>query len=375
MQRGGVVVELDQGGKPASTLADKRTQALDALVGEIAGDAPGDDAVAHQAVAKAQIGGPQDAFTQDAAMGMHERKRRVVANRPDVAEVIGQPLELSHECAQPNGAPWRLDLQGGFDGASESDTVGDGAVARRTPGEARSAPDIRASHESFDTFVGIAQPLFEADHSLPGRRKPEMAGLDDAGMHGADGDFMQALPFARQKGIGRGLRRAFTCAERMADAPSTMVKPRPRIGRFAGLQTKQVTNGRFEMKGRGMDQRDRRKFTVRALHADNAHLARGLIVQRHVDIVLVSPQAEQSQVLRRELLDRVAPSFRSYDGTQPRTMMGNFASLPDQFGEHRGVRHVLPQPPGHVLKPVHQRWRQIKAGTKHEHQMRIEGYV
>ncbi len=88
--------------------------------------------------------------------------------------------------------------------------------------------------------------------------------------------------------------------------------------------------------------RDRRKPSVRARQADDAELAGGLVAQRHVDAVLVAPEAEQSPVLRGKTLDGGAPSLFRHDGAQPRTVMRDFMPLLDQRGEREGARHGLP---------------------------------
>ncbi len=65
-------------------------------------DAARHDAVHHQAMAEAGVGRAQHALAQDAAVGVHEREGGVVADRADVAEMIGEALELGHQRAQPD---------------------------------------------------------------------------------------------------------------------------------------------------------------------------------------------------------------------------------------------------------------------------------
>ena len=87
---------------------------------------PGDDAIHHQPVAEAGCGRAQDMLAQHRAMGVHEREGGVVADRADVAEMIGEAFEFGHQRAQPHRARRHLDTQGGLDGAREG-------VARRRP--------------------------------------------------------------------------------------------------------------------------------------------------------------------------------------------------------------------------------------------------
>ena len=101
----------------------------------------------------------------------------------------------------------RLDAERGLDGAGEGERVGDGAVARDAAGEpapprSRSAP----AHQPLDALVHVAEPLLEAHHGLAVGGEAEMAGLDDAGVHRADRDLVQALALDRQERVGR--RRA-----------------------------------------------------------------------------------------------------------------------------------------------------------------------
>ena len=92
---------------PTSAPKDRRS-----ALAHIGGDAAGDDAVHHQPVAEAGVGGAQHALAQDAAMRMDQREGGVVADGADVAEVVGEPLQLGHEGAQPDGARRRLDAEG-----------------------------------------------------------------------------------------------------------------------------------------------------------------------------------------------------------------------------------------------------------------------
>ena len=57
-----------------------------------------DDAVHHQAVAERAVRRRQHALAEDAAMGVDERERRIVADRADVAQMIGDALKLGHHC-------------------------------------------------------------------------------------------------------------------------------------------------------------------------------------------------------------------------------------------------------------------------------------
>ena len=81
----------------------------------------------------AETGGgrAQDLLAHNAALGMHERERRIVADRADVAEMVRQPFELRHQGPQIARARRRLDVQRRLDRMRKRDPIGDGASRRR----------------------------------------------------------------------------------------------------------------------------------------------------------------------------------------------------------------------------------------------------
>ena len=65
------------------------------------------------------------------------RERGVVADGADVAEMIGEPLELRHQRAQVDRARRRRNLQRGLGGLREGEGISDRAVAGGAAGELR----------------------------------------------------------------------------------------------------------------------------------------------------------------------------------------------------------------------------------------------
>ncbi|MCY1230220.1 hypothetical protein D9M72_426260 [compost metagenome] len=63
------------------------------------------------------VGGAQHTLAQHATMRMHEGEGGVVADRADVAEMVGEPFELGHERAQPDGARRDVELSRSLDRA------------------------------------------------------------------------------------------------------------------------------------------------------------------------------------------------------------------------------------------------------------------
>ena len=176
----------------------------------------------------------------------------------------------------------------------------------------------------------IAEALLEADDRLAARGEAEMAGLDDAGVHRPDGNLVQVLSFRGEERIGRGRRLGFS--------PTSVIEPRPLIGRVVRYKAEEVADGPFKTDRRRMGKPNRWKHAVHALEAHNADRIRndGLIQQRHVDRrCLISPEAEQGQIAVREFADRKAPDIATDDGARPRPVMGDELPFGDERAQHR----------------------------------------
>ena len=173
-------------------------------------------------------------------MGVHQRERGVVADRADVAEMIGDALDLGHQRPQPRRPRRRDDADRRFDGAGEGDLVGDRAVAADPAGEFRAAREIGARHQPLDALVNVAEPLLQPHDRLAAGVEAEMARLDDPGMHRPDRNLMQPDAFGAEKRVALRLAAARRGArpERMAERPAAMVEPRPRVGRAPRLQAR-----------------------------------------------------------------------------------------------------------------------------------------
>ena len=87
---------------------------------EIVGDAARYDTIHHQPMSESGIRGAQHLLAQDAAMGVHERKRGVIADSADVAEMICQPFKLSHQRAQIVRAGGSFDVQRRLDARAKA---------------------------------------------------------------------------------------------------------------------------------------------------------------------------------------------------------------------------------------------------------------
>ena len=177
-------------GDSSPQVLDQSAQALVRGRVEVDRDPAGDDTIHHQPVAEAGVAGLQDLLAQDAAMGVDQGVGRVVADEAEVVHVIGYPLELGQQRPQPVRAGRRLAAAGGLGGTGEGQGEGHGAVAGDAAGEPGAAGEVGTLEQPLDALVHIAQALLEAGHGLAIGGEAEMAGLDDAGMHGADRDLV-----------------------------------------------------------------------------------------------------------------------------------------------------------------------------------------
>ena len=101
-----------------------------------------------------------------------------------------------------------------------------------------------ARHQAVDPLVHVAQPLLKAHHCLAVGGETEMAWLDDARVHRADGDLVHRWAFGGMEGVGvAGCRRGIVPTDRLTDAPTAMVDPAARIRRGLGLQAVEIANG------------------------------------------------------------------------------------------------------------------------------------
>ncbi len=132
-------------------------------------------------------------------MRMHEGEGRIVADGADVTEMIGQPLQLCHQCPQIPRAGRRFDAERRLDRVRKRDAIGNSAVARGARGKPCGFLDRRPGHQRLDPLVHVAEPLFEPHHRLAAGGEAEMSRLDDSGMHRTDRDLMQALALDRKE--------------------------------------------------------------------------------------------------------------------------------------------------------------------------------
>src|ERR1700728_2808422 len=184
--------------------------------------------------------------------------------------MVCQPFKFRHQGAQIV-RPWRrLHLRRCLDAVGKCDTVGDGAIARRTGGKPRCTFDWRTRHQRLDPLVHIAEALFAPHHRFTRSGEAEMSRLDDAGMYRANGNLMQAFAFHRQERVNRAyIRGRQTWAEWIFDVPKSKIEPRTLVRRANRLESVEAVNGALEPNGRRMQRTDRRERFVRTFETHN----------------------------------------------------------------------------------------------------------
>ena len=228
-------------------------------------------------MAEAGIRGAQRVLAQNAALRVHDGEGRIVADRTDIAEMIGHALKLGHQGAQIDRARGHLRVPGLLDRMRKGERIGDGAVAGRAAGETECLVERRARHERLDAFVHIAQALFQPHHGFSVGRETEMPGFDDAGMHRSDRNLVQAFALRGQESIGGGgSRRGGRGGKRMRYSPEAEIEPRPCIRQADRLQAEQAADCAFQPYRRRVARADRGKSTVGTWHAHDEHDAASL---------------------------------------------------------------------------------------------------
>ena len=304
------------------------------------------DAIHHQPVPETALRGAQNALAQDAAMGEHEGKAGVVADGADIAEMVGEALELRHQSAQPNRARRNFDFERRLDRAREGEAIGDRAVAgcprqRGTRPCSTEAP----RHQRFDPLMGVAQTLLQPDHGLAVCGKAEMARFDDPGMHGTDRDLVQAFAFRRTE-----MHRARRSPLRLGSFPpkggaAPIGHGRARAASRAdphGLEAKEIPERAFKPDRGRMQPSDGWKTPIGALngrHDRSAVLA--LVEDGHVDRRHLSPKAEQGPAALGQPRRQELPEIIVHDDPRARPMPFDPSPIGDQLGYRR---HALASP-------------------------------
>ena len=284
-------------------------------------------------MAEAGVRDAQHVLAQDAAVCMDQREGGVIADGADVAQVVGETLQLRHKRAQPHRPHRRLAALRCLYPAREGERIGDRAVAGNPARQSGRVHDRSADHEVVDAFVGVPQSLLQAHDGLAVGGEPEVAGFDDAGVNRADGDLMQRRSFCRKEGVGiAGGVGPLSFAERVAQTPATVVEPASLVRAPVGLQSVQVADGALQAQRRRMRTRDGGEAALGARQADDQQTGGCVRGKREVHRLPVAPQAEQRRLAGRDAQDRLPPHLLIDHHAWPGTVAFDGPPLLQQCG-------------------------------------------
>ena len=222
----------------------------------IHGHPAGHHRVHHQSMTEGQLGGPQPVFAQARELRQRERQGRVVAERAEVAEVIGDPLTLQHQRAQPAGT-YRNDAAcRRLERHAVCPRIRNRAVTRHPSGKAMPLERGQFGETPLHALVHVAEALLQAQHLLADHREAEVARLDDPGMYRTDRDLVNAVAFDVHerivvgKSVGGNDRQVGVVAQRArAGLPQPVVEPGPRVARSGCADAEQVRRGALHARG------------------------------------------------------------------------------------------------------------------------------
>ena len=259
-------------------------------------------------MAERGLGGAQHLFTQAAAMRVHKSKGDVVADRTDIAAMIGDALELGHHRPQIKRARRRAGRHCALGRLGEGKRACDRAIARQPAGETARISRRLARHQGFGAFVGIAKAFFEAHHGFAVAVKAKGAGLDDAGMHRSHGNLMNPFPFHRQKLILRRrprLGRPRQAGLGMRLRPLAVIQPWPDVCQPIRREAEKILDRALKPDRPGTYARQRGKMPIRGVKRRDGQGFRRTLVKRHMHQAAIAPKPQQRPVDRRQMRDEL----------------------------------------------------------------------
>ena len=149
----------------------------------------------------------QQIFAQAQRVHVGDGKTRVRANRADIGDMIVEPFELEQNDSEVRRARWNGHAGERFDRLTKREGVRHARVAGNSLGQFESLGERGGLEELFNAFVDEIHARFEIDDRFAFDAEAKMTGLDDAGVDGTDGDFINAFAFDAAKRIGLRRRR------------------------------------------------------------------------------------------------------------------------------------------------------------------------
>ena len=127
---------------------------------------------------------PDETLAQRLRPAGRDGERDVGRQRADIGDVVVDALELQQHHPQRAGAGGTVDAGETLDGVRVGQRVTDRRVAGDRFGEEQPVTPRQPLEALLGALVHVEQPKLQVQHGLAGDAKPEVPGLDDAGVHG-----------------------------------------------------------------------------------------------------------------------------------------------------------------------------------------------
>jgi len=158
-----------------------------------------------------------------------------------------------------------------------------------------------------------------------------------------------------------------------------MIEPGPLVWQTYGIETKQIPERAFKPDRRRVQPSHGRKTLIGALNGRHDDIFLAFIEDCHVDRRPISPKAEQAPAALSQPRRQEPPKILVHDDSRAWPMPFDTSSIRDQLSKRRhkwlflfllkSDPHVLTKQARDVLKPSHQRRRQIDSRRQNETKM------
>jgi hypothetical protein len=119
--------------------------------------------------------------------------RSIAGERAQVADMIGEALELERDSTNCLAARRFVTACEGLDGAAECARMSDDGIAGNGLGDENRSAALRALEQPLDATVLIAKHYFQRKNLFAVRLESKMTGLDDTGVYGANSDLVHFI--------------------------------------------------------------------------------------------------------------------------------------------------------------------------------------
>jgi hypothetical protein len=193
----------------------------------------------------------QHKLSHAAGMSVGNHESNIVGDGSDIGDVICNSFQFEQNGAHELRAFRDLDLRCLLDGLAECRAVGERRIARNALGQKHGAVNGEILEELLGSLVRVEHAELQIEDRLAGDGEVEVAGLDDAGVNGADRNLEDALTvsgpvdvllaFKRgQHGVERKI-----LAQRMHIGPVIVERHAARIRMPCGFEAEPILNFAF----------------------------------------------------------------------------------------------------------------------------------